>query len=46
MEISIERREKDPINWREQTRKGNEAKYNILGIRLSQNEHYVIVKTD
>ena len=46
MEITIEKREKDPINWRERTRQGNEAEYNILGIRLSQNENYVIIKTE
>lgn len=46
MKIDIEKNEKDPINWREQTRQGNEAEYNILGIRLSASEDYLIIKTD
>ena len=46
MDITIKKNEKNPINWREQTRKGNVAQFNILVIRLSQNENYVIVKTD
>ena len=45
MKIDIEQENKEPINWREQTRVGNKITYTILGIRLSKDENYVVVKT-
>jgi hypothetical protein len=45
MKIDIEQENKEPINWREQTRVGSKKTYPLLGIRLSKDENYVVVKT-
>jgi len=45
MKINIEQENKEPINWREQTRVGSSITYTILGLRLSKDENYVVMKT-